>query len=83
MFREVSRRVINVININYEFDLLDVRFYELGDVVDVFVVCEFNFTVYGESRSFKFREMLINGTFEYIRYKVLYVFLDYFSLGGR
>uniref|UniRef100_A0A8B9WIA6 Beta-1,4-mannosyl-glycoprotein 4-beta-N-acetylglucosaminyltransferase n=1 Tax=Bos mutus grunniens TaxID=30521 RepID=A0A8B9WIA6_BOSMU len=79
----VPRRVINAININHEFDLLDVRFHELGDVVDAFVVCESNFTAYGEPRPLKFREMLTNGTFEYIRHKVLYVFLDHFPLGGR
>ncbi|XP_058164811.1 beta-1,4-mannosyl-glycoprotein 4-beta-N-acetylglucosaminyltransferase isoform X2 [Dasypus novemcinctus] len=81
--REVPRRVINAININHEFDLLAVRFHELGDVVDAFVVCESNFTAYGEPRPLKFREMLTNGTFEYIRHKVLYVFLDHFPPGGR
>uniref|UniRef100_A0A8C3LP14 Beta-1,4-mannosyl-glycoprotein 4-beta-N-acetylglucosaminyltransferase n=2 Tax=Phasianinae TaxID=9072 RepID=A0A8C3LP14_CHRPC len=81
--REIPRRVINAININHEFDLLDVRFHELGDVVDVFVVCESNFTAYGEPRPLKFREMLLNGSYEYIRHKVLYVFLDHFPAGGR
>ncbi|XP_069855670.1 beta-1,4-mannosyl-glycoprotein 4-beta-N-acetylglucosaminyltransferase [Dipodomys merriami] len=81
--REVPRRVINAINVNHEFDLLDVRFHELGDVVDAFVVCESNFTAYGEPRPLKFRELLTNGTFEYIRHKVLYVFLDHFPPGGR
>ncbi|KAM4671076.1 beta-1,4-mannosyl-glycoprotein 4-beta-N-acetylglucosaminyltransferase [Amazona ochrocephala] len=81
--REVPRRVINAINVNHEFDLLDVRFHELGDVVDAFVVCESNFTAYGEPRPLKFREMLLNGSFDYIRHKVLYVFLDHFPPGGR
>nr|XP_020838305.1 beta-1,4-mannosyl-glycoprotein 4-beta-N-acetylglucosaminyltransferase isoform X1 [Phascolarctos cinereus] len=81
--RETPRRVINAINVNHEFDLLDVRFHELGDVVDAFVVCESNFTAYGEPRPLKFREMLRNGSFEYIRHKVLYVFLDHFPPGGR
>uniref|UniRef100_F6VPP4 Beta-1,4-mannosyl-glycoprotein 4-beta-N-acetylglucosaminyltransferase n=1 Tax=Monodelphis domestica TaxID=13616 RepID=F6VPP4_MONDO len=81
--RETPRRIINAINVNHEFDLLDVRFHELGDVVDAFVVCESNFTAYGEPRPLKFREMLRNGSFEYIRHKVLYVFLDHFPPGGR
>ncbi|KAK4830916.1 hypothetical protein QYF61_014115 [Mycteria americana] len=81
--REIPRRVINAINVNHEFDLLDVRFHELGDVVDAFVVCESNFTAYGEPRPLKFREMLLNGSFDYIRHKVLYVFLDHFPAGGR
>uniref|UniRef100_A0A8D2QCX8 Beta-1,4-mannosyl-glycoprotein 4-beta-N-acetylglucosaminyltransferase n=1 Tax=Zonotrichia albicollis TaxID=44394 RepID=A0A8D2QCX8_ZONAL len=79
----IPRRVINAINVNHEFDLLDVRFHELGDVVDAFVVCESNFTAYGEPRPLKFREMLLNGSFDYIRHKVLYVFLDHFPPGGR
>lgn len=33
--REVPRRVINAININHEFGLLDVRFHELGGVVGI------------------------------------------------
>ncbi|XP_074434646.1 beta-1,4-mannosyl-glycoprotein 4-beta-N-acetylglucosaminyltransferase isoform X2 [Larus michahellis] len=81
--REIPRRVINAINVNHEFDLLDVRFHELGDVVDAFVVCESNFTAYGEPRPLKFREMLLNGSFDYIRHKLLYVFLDHFPPGGR
>lgn len=48
--REVPRRVINAININHEFDLLHVRFHELAKAVDLFIVCESNFTAYGERR---------------------------------
>ncbi|XP_043922850.1 beta-1,4-mannosyl-glycoprotein 4-beta-N-acetylglucosaminyltransferase isoform X1 [Protopterus annectens] len=81
--RDIPRRIINAININHEFDLLDGRFHELGDVVDVFVVCESNFTAFGESRKLKFAEMLLNGTFDYIKHKILYVFLDHFPDGGR
>uniref|UniRef100_G1TGE5 KRAB domain-containing protein n=1 Tax=Oryctolagus cuniculus TaxID=9986 RepID=G1TGE5_RABIT len=81
--RAVPRRVINALNVNHEFDLLHVRFHELGDVVDAFVVCESNFTAHGEPRPLRFREMLTNGTYAYIRHKVLYVFLDHFPPGGR
>lgn len=48
--RETPRRVINAININHEFDLLHVRFHELAQAVDLFLVCESNFTAYGEKR---------------------------------
>lgn len=48
--RETPRRVINAININHEFDLLHARFHELSQAVDLFVVCESNFTAYGEKR---------------------------------
>lgn len=48
--RDTPRRVINAININHEFDLLHVRFRELAQAVDLFLVCESNFTAYGEKR---------------------------------
>ncbi|XP_069087394.1 beta-1,4-mannosyl-glycoprotein 4-beta-N-acetylglucosaminyltransferase isoform X1 [Pleurodeles waltl] len=81
--RAHPRRVINAINVNHEFDLLAARFHELADVVDAFLVCESNFTAYGEPRPLRFREMLLNGSFDYIRRKVVYIFLDHFPDGGR
>ncbi|KAJ8345753.1 hypothetical protein SKAU_G00299460 [Synaphobranchus kaupii] len=81
--REVPRRVINAININHEFDLLHVRFHELAQAVDLFLVCESNFTAYGESRSLQFLQHLLNGTYNYVQHKILYVFLDHFPEGGR
>ncbi|XP_078147260.1 beta-1,4-mannosyl-glycoprotein 4-beta-N-acetylglucosaminyltransferase isoform X2 [Centroberyx gerrardi] len=81
--RETPRRVINAINVNHEFDLLHVRFHELAQAVDLFLVCESNFTAYGERRPLSFLRLLLNGTYDYIRHKILYVFLDHFPEGGR
>ncbi|XP_076871844.1 beta-1,4-mannosyl-glycoprotein 4-beta-N-acetylglucosaminyltransferase isoform X2 [Brachyhypopomus gauderio] len=81
--RERPRRVINAINVNHEFDLLHVRFHELADAVDLFVVCESNFTAYGERRPLSFLRLLLNGTYDYVRHKILYVFLNHFPDGGR
>ncbi|XP_026159303.1 beta-1,4-mannosyl-glycoprotein 4-beta-N-acetylglucosaminyltransferase isoform X2 [Mastacembelus armatus] len=81
--REIPRRVINAINVNHEFDLLHVRFHELAQAVDLFLVCESNFTAYGERRHLSFLQLLLNGTYNYIRHKILYVFLDHFPDGGR
>ncbi|KAM4751250.1 beta-1,4-mannosyl-glycoprotein 4-beta-N-acetylglucosaminyltransferase isoform 2-T2 [Anableps anableps] len=81
--RETPRRVINAININHEFDLLHARFHELSQAVDLFLVCESNFTAYGEKRPLSFLRLLLNGTYDYIRHKILYVFLDHFPDGGR
>ncbi|XP_068606922.1 beta-1,4-mannosyl-glycoprotein 4-beta-N-acetylglucosaminyltransferase [Brachionichthys hirsutus] len=81
--RETPRRVINAININHEFDLLHVRFHELAQAVDLFLVCESNFTAYGERRPLTFLRLLLNGTYDYVRHKILYVFLDHFPEGGR
>ncbi|XP_055013888.1 beta-1,4-mannosyl-glycoprotein 4-beta-N-acetylglucosaminyltransferase-like [Boleophthalmus pectinirostris] len=81
--RRVPRRVINAININHEFDLLHARFHELSQAVDLFIVCESNFTAYGERRPLGFLQRLLNGTYDYVREKLLYVFLDHFPDGGR
>ncbi|KAG5278803.1 hypothetical protein AALO_G00102930 [Alosa alosa] len=81
--RETPRRVINAINVNHEFDLLHVRFHELASAVDLFLVCESNFTAYGDRRPLRFLRLLLNGTYDYIRHKILYVFLDHFPDGGR
>ncbi|XP_047434022.1 beta-1,4-mannosyl-glycoprotein 4-beta-N-acetylglucosaminyltransferase isoform X2 [Mugil cephalus] len=81
--RESPRRVINAINVNHEFDLLHVRFNELAQAVDLFLVCESNFTAHGEKRPLGFLRLLLNGTYDYIRHKILYVFLDHFPEGGR
>ncbi|XP_066530776.1 beta-1,4-mannosyl-glycoprotein 4-beta-N-acetylglucosaminyltransferase a [Hoplias malabaricus] len=81
--RKVPRRIINAININHEFDLLHVRFRELADTVDLFMICESNFTAYGDPKPLTFRHLLLNGTFDYIKHKILYIFLDHFPQGGR
>ncbi|KAF7686490.1 beta-1,4-mannosyl-glycoprotein 4-beta-N-acetylglucosaminyltransferase a isoform X2 [Silurus meridionalis] len=81
--RKVSRRIINAININHEFDLLHARFHELADAVDLFLVCESNYTAYGQAKPLNFLRLLVNGTFDYIKHKILYVFLDHFPEGGH
>lgn len=81
--RKVPRRVINAININHEFDMLHARFRELADAVDLFLVCESNYTAYGEAKPLSFLRLLLNGTFDYVKHKILYVFLDHFPKGGR
>uniref|UniRef100_A0AAY3ZUS7 Beta-1,4-mannosyl-glycoprotein 4-beta-N-acetylglucosaminyltransferase n=1 Tax=Denticeps clupeoides TaxID=299321 RepID=A0AAY3ZUS7_9TELE len=81
--RKTPRRIINAINVNHEFDLLHVRFHELAQAVDLFLVCESNFTAYGERRPLRFLQLLLNGTYNYVRHKILYVFLDHFPEGGR
>jgi len=52
--REIPRRVINAINVNHEFDLLHARFHELRQAVDLFLICESNFTAYGERRPLRY-----------------------------
>lgn len=81
--RKVPRRIINAININHEFDMQHARFHELADAVDLFLVCESNYTAYGEAKPLNFLRLLLNGTFDYIKHKILYIFLDHFPKGGH
>uniref|UniRef100_A0A8C4QLK2 Beta-1,4-mannosyl-glycoprotein 4-beta-N-acetylglucosaminyltransferase b n=1 Tax=Eptatretus burgeri TaxID=7764 RepID=A0A8C4QLK2_EPTBU len=81
--RTSPRRVLNVVNVNHELDLLEARFNELRGTVDVFVVCESNYTAYGEPRTLLFHRALHNGSFAATQGHLLYVFLDHFPAGGR
>ncbi|XP_058260955.1 beta-1,4-mannosyl-glycoprotein 4-beta-N-acetylglucosaminyltransferase a isoform X2 [Hemibagrus wyckioides] len=81
--RKVPRRIINAVNFNHEFDMLHARFHELADAVDLFLVCESNYTAYGEAKPLMFLRLLINGTFDYVKNKILYIFLDHFPKGGH
>ncbi|XP_060760267.1 beta-1,4-mannosyl-glycoprotein 4-beta-N-acetylglucosaminyltransferase a [Neoarius graeffei] len=81
--RKVPRRIINAININHEFDMLHARFHELADAVDVFLVCESSYTAYGDAKPLTLLHLLLNGTFNYIKHKIIYILLDHFPKGGR
>lgn len=60
--RKTPRRVINAININHEFDLLHTRFHELSRAVDLFLVCESNFTAYGEKRPLRYGTIFVSSS---------------------
>ncbi|XP_078467134.1 beta-1,4-mannosyl-glycoprotein 4-beta-N-acetylglucosaminyltransferase [Lampetra planeri] len=81
--RAVPRRVVNAVNVNHEMELLEARLHELNDTVDVFLVCESNFTAFGEARRLHFLSALLSGAFDFVRHKIHYVFLDHFPSGGR
>lgn len=81
--RARPRRLINAININHELDLLHARFHELASVVDLFLVCESNYTAYGSQKPLLFLDRILRGEFDYVRERILYVYLDHFPTGGR
>ena len=56
--RHRPRRVINAMPFNMEFDLLDIRLAEIGDVVDVFLILESNFTQHGDHKPLRLRDKL-------------------------
>ena len=63
-----------------EFEMLEIRFSELADVVDVFLVLESNFTAYGTPKPLHLFNMIQNGSFDHILPKLVYVLLDFFPV---
>ena len=77
--RGIPRRIINAFPFNDEFDLLDVRLMEIGDVVDVFLVLESNYTSRGDPKPLNLRNKLNSaGNDSQYSCKIVHVFLDFF-----
>jgi len=76
--RARPRRVVYAFPFSIEFDLVELRFAELADVVDVFLILESNYTAYGTPKPLHLLERLRNGTYPDVAGKVVHVFLDYF-----
>ncbi|XP_013776586.1 beta-1,4-mannosyl-glycoprotein 4-beta-N-acetylglucosaminyltransferase-like [Limulus polyphemus] len=81
--RTRPRRVINAININNELELFEIRVWELHHVVDIFLVCESNYTAAGEEKPLRLFKNLQNGFLQEFQKKIVYVFLDHFPEDGR
>lgn len=80
--RQRPRRVIHAFNINHEFDLVEAKLNELVDVVDVFVICESNYTAHGDQKQLRFLDRLAAGFLAPFHPKIVYVFLDHFPENG-
>ncbi|KAK2709508.1 hypothetical protein QYM36_013239, partial [Artemia franciscana] len=71
------RRIINALNFNHETDLLESRLCDLEDVVDIFVICESNFTAYGDPKRLLLKEALnSNRVIERHSKKIMHILLD-------
>jgi len=82
--RSRPRRVIYAFPFNIEFDMVQLRFTELADVVDVFLILESNYTAYGQPRPLRLLDWLRNGSFpQEVVAKVIHIFLDYFPAKAR
>jgi beta-1,4-mannosyl-glycoprotein beta-1,4-N-acetylglucosaminyltransferase len=68
---------------NLEFAILEARLAEFGDVVDVFIVLESNYTAYGKPKPLRLLEMLCQGKYRRYAHKIVHVWLDYFPNGAR
>jgi len=81
--RSQPRRIVHVFPFHIEFDMLELRFAELADVVDVFVVLESNYTAYGTPKPVHLLDRLRNGTYPNVAGKVVHVLLNYFPPEAR
>ena len=57
------RRIINAFPFSEDFDMLEARFTELADVIDVFLILESNYSAYGDAKRLKLRDKLVNNAY--------------------
>ena len=77
------RKIIQALPFNNEFEMLEARFNEIGQFVDVFMILESNYTAYGTPKEQRLLERLKLGHFKPYSYKILYVFLRHFPAEAR
>ena len=77
------RRIINAFTFNKEWSMLEARINELGWLVDVFIILESNYTLYGDPKELTLLKRLNNGYLKEFHHKIMYVFLDHFPDGAR
>lgn len=83
VLRRNPRRIIQAFPFNMEFELLEIRFAEIFDVVDVFIILESNFTAYGTQKDLHFLKRLQSNVYPNEAHKIVHVFLDYFPQNAR
>ncbi|XP_014670875.1 PREDICTED: beta-1,4-mannosyl-glycoprotein 4-beta-N-acetylglucosaminyltransferase-like [Priapulus caudatus] len=76
--RKSPRRISHAINVNHEVDTSEVRFHELSDVVDVFIICESNYTAFGNAEEPNISFTAAKGFLKEFQHKIAYIFLDHF-----
>ncbi len=72
------RRIIQAFPFNMEFEMLEARLTELGDLVDVFLILESNYTAYGDPKPLRLLNRLREGQYRKYACKIVHIFLDYF-----
>lgn len=63
--------------------MLEARFLEIGDVVDVFLILESNFTAYGSPKPLRVLTALQQGKYAEYAHKIVHVMLDYFPAAAH
>ena len=55
----------------------------LQDTVDLFILMESNYTMYGDGKPLRLLEKFRQGYLREYHHKILYLFLDHFPSGGK
>ena len=76
--REIPARIIYGFPFNHEFEMLEAKLDELGDLVDVFIITESNFTAHGDAKPRLLLERLSEGYLQKYHSKIFHVSIDYF-----
>lgn len=74
------RRIIQAFPFNMEFSMLEARLDEVGDIVDVFMILESNYTAFGDPKDLYLLQRLREGYYSKFACKIVHVFLPYFPL---
>ena len=76
--RQWPRRLVSAFPFNVEFEMLEARLADLGDLVDVFLILESNYTAYGEQKPLRLLDRLKAGGYSDVACKLVHVFLPFF-----
>jgi len=76
--RSQPRRIIYAFPFHIEIDMAQLRFAELADVVDVYLILESNYTAFGKPKPLHLLERLRNGALSEVTGTVVHIFLNYF-----
>lgn len=83
MLLDQPRRLIYTFPFTIEFDLLEARFAELGDLVDVFVILESTYTASGLAKTRYLFNKLLTGYLKLYQDKIFLVTLPHFPAAAK
>ncbi|XP_046388609.1 beta-1,4-mannosyl-glycoprotein 4-beta-N-acetylglucosaminyltransferase-like [Ischnura elegans] len=81
--RDKPRKIIHGFSVNLEVTLAEINLNELSHVVDLFIVCESNYTESGEPKPLYFYNRLRGGHLKEIQHKILYVSMNFKQERGK
>ena len=74
--RNRPKRIIHAFNVNHEVEFFEIRMEEIGDVVDVFIVGESNFTARGDAKPLYLLPLLQAGFLSHLQKKMIHVLIE-------